>query len=113
MLLCVLITSCKVYMAWAIPDVPETVEILKKRNGKVVERLRLLGTTKDLPPPRKLHADLDVEIAQSGDLWKPVDFGMLDGAAQRKLRKKKDAANHHAAEGGTVAAAIGGVVAMA
>jgi hypothetical protein len=111
--LCVLITSCKVYMAWAIPDVPETVEILKKRNGKVVERLRMLGTTKDLPPPRKLHADLDVEIAQSGDLWKPVDFGMLDGAAQRKLRKTKDTTNHHAAEGGTVAAAIGGVVAMA
>ena len=25
---------------------------------------------------------------------------MLDGAAQRKLRKTKDAANHHAAEGG-------------
>ena len=34
------------------------------------------GTTKDLPPPRKLHADLDVEIAQSGDLWKPAQSWM-------------------------------------
>jgi len=111
LLLCVLITSCKVFLAYAIPDVPETVEIIKKRNVLVVERLRKMSTTKKLYPKEKLHADLDVEFAQSGDLWKPVDFGMLDSTASRKMRKQSMARN--TAGGTTVGAAIGGALAMA